>query len=434
MSVPANASTEPASLPEAPASAVPAASGVPSITNVRSVEITPVEPVLTITVPVPENPGPHIALLLPLKSKSSELVLAADAVLQGFSAAADVQRGIQVRLYSSEDEAKEVVALFRQAHANGAIGVVGPLTRNGVAALANYPDIRIPTLALNLIEPTAYSTRMYFFGLSVENEARQVAQNALHANLYHATIISTGSAFSKRLSGAFTDEWKNRGGSITAEVIFNKNYEILGNLPMAPWPKGTQPKPEPQLSPDGEVIELSRPLPPPVAPGNMVFLATDHDTARLIRPYLNPSLPVYATSQLFKNNTLKLANFDLNDIHFVDMPWLVEPDHPAVMSYPRAAKQLDANVDRLYALGIDAYRLMYVLLTNRLETALPLDGVTGTIQLHSQQFLREPKPAFFQQGMGLTKATLAALNAAKAAEKLQGNFPDAASGVPSTAK
>jgi outer membrane PBP1 activator LpoA protein len=117
---------------------------------------------------------------------------------------------------------------------------------------------------------------------------------------------------------------------------------------------------------------------------------------------------------VFVGNANKLNNFDLNDIHFVDMPWLLEPDHPAVMIYPRAATPLDPEMDRLYALGIDAYRLVYLLLSN---SPLPLDGVTGSINMDRQQFVREPIPAFFKQGMGLTKATLAALNAAKAEAK-----------------
>jgi outer membrane PBP1 activator LpoA protein len=150
----------------------------------------------------------------------------------------------------------------------------------------------------------------------------------------------------------------------------------------------------------------------------MVFLAADMDKARLIRPYLNPNIPVYGTSQLFRGNSDALVNYDLNEIRFIDMPWLLQLDHPAVMIYPHAIPPLDIDRERLYALGIDAYRLIQVMLSSKLEAALPLDGVTGRISMGSNnQLQREPVLALFKLGRGLTPEALAAINAAKAAEK-----------------
>ena len=387
-----------------------------------------------LSAPVGENSAPHIALLLPLKSKSSALARAAEVVEQGFTAAASVQHGIPVRVYPCIDESKDVISVYKQALANGALAVAGPLTRDGVTTLANYSGINVPTLALNATEVPKNSYNLYFFGLPVENEARQVAQLAGKARLRNATIISTGTPLSKRLAAAFADEWTNMGGIITAEVLFTDDFSVLTNLPVAPWPEGTEPKPVSAVSDSGDPLPPGRPLPPPVAPGNVAFIAADHDKARLIRPYLNPTLPVYATSLVFKGNANTLANFDLNEIHFVDMPWLLQPDHPAVMVYPHSATLLEPEVDRLYALGIDSYRIIYTLLTSFPNNAWPLDGVTGRLRLTGQQFVREPIPAFFRQGMGLTAETLAALNAAKAAAKAAAKQAESASSVLSTPK
>src|SRR5574340_944660 len=80
------------------------------------------------TEPLPpgdENPVPHIALLLPLKS--AVFGSAAEAVRQGFQAAADLEmqlpRRLPVRVYSSFDESKDIVALYGQAIAAGARAV-----------------------------------------------------------------------------------------------------------------------------------------------------------------------------------------------------------------------------------------------------------------------------------------------------------------------
>ncbi len=377
-----------------------------------------------------DNVAPHIALLLPLKSRSPALARAAEVVQEGFAAASSVQRGIPVRIYASADESKDVITLYHQAIANGALAVVGPLTHDGVSTLAGYSGINVPTLALNTTEKTNYSYNLYFFGLPVENEAREIAHLATNSKLRNATIISTGTPLSKRLASAFAEEWINLGGTITAEVLFQDDYSVLTNLPVAPWPEGTEPKPASAVTDDGEPLAAGRPLPPPIAPGNMAFIAADHEKARLIRPYLNPTLPVYATSMVFKGNANTLANYDLNEIHFVDMPWLLQPDHPAVMIYPHSSSLLEPEVDRLYALGIDSYRLVYALLANQPNNVLPLDGVTGRIRLNGQQFQREPLPAFFRQGLGLTTETLAALNASKAAAKAALKQAENASSAP----
>ena len=70
-------------------------------------------------------------------------------------------------------------------------------------------------------------------------------------------------------------------------------------------------------------------------------------------------------------------SFDVN-VTFVDMPWLIEPDHPAVMGYPRPDPG-SAEFERLYALGIDAWRIAKMLLAG--ERSLKLDGVTGELTL-----------------------------------------------------
>ena len=150
----------------------------------------------------------------------------------------------------------------------------------------------------------------------------------------------------------------------------------------------------------------------------MVFVAANAEQARKFRPFLNAVLPVYATSQIFNGNANMLINYDLRDVIFVDMPWLLQPDHPAVMIYPRSNPPLETDMERLYALGIDSYRLLQIMIDNHYGRNLPLDGVTGIIRLNpDHQFEREATMASFKQGLGLTKEALAALKAAAKAEK-----------------
>ncbi len=338
------------------------------------------------------NPAAHIALLLPLKSTPFER--AADAVRQGFFAAASSQQQtLPIRVYGSTDESQDIVALYKIALANGAVAVAGPLTRDGVVALADYPNIDVPTLALNIVE-NEVADKLYFFGLSAEAEARQVAQLATAAKLHYATIISTGTALSKRLSLAFAEEWKSLGGSVTEEILYKNDPAALALLPTV----AGEGAPDDLSTPRSDDADPDFIPPPTIAPGNMVFLAADVEKARVIRPYLNAALPIYATSQLFNGNTDTLTNYDQNDVYFVGMPWLLQPDHPAVMIYPRANPALEPDRERLYALGVDAFRLLNIMLSNSYRTALPLDGVTGRIHLRNKQFQRDAIPAQIKQG------------------------------------
>ncbi len=315
-----------------------------------------------------ETPFPHIALLLPVQSPI--FGASADAVRRGFMAAINPKRpALPVKVYSNFDENAGVVAIYRQAIANGARAVVGPLTRNGVIALAAEQDIPVPTLALNIVEGQP-AKQLYFFGMAVEAEARQVAQLAIKQGLHQAIIITDHSQLSQRLQSAFEEEWSGQANAtdrgILREIEFNGDPSVFADI--------------------ADITDT------------MVFLAADARKARLIRPYLPNKLPIYATSQIFVGNDKSLTNYDLNGIRFVDMPWLLQPDHPAVMVYPRADPPLPIDQERLYALGIDSSRLIQLLLDGKAASSLPLDGVTGQIFLGGHTFQRTAVPAVFVQG------------------------------------
>jgi outer membrane PBP1 activator LpoA protein len=88
-----------------------------------------------------------------------------------------------------------------------------------------------------------------------------------------------------------------------------------------------------------------------------------------------------------------IVNLDLQGLRYGEMPWFIQPDHPAVMVYPQPRIAMSVEQERLYALGIDAYRL--ALLAVRGEAGKhPLDGVTGRITLEpGHTFARALAPA-----------------------------------------
>lgn len=320
--------------------------------------------------PVRDDAVPHIALLLPLDSKL--FGRHAEAVRDGVIAALKAQGGaaLPLREYAAGDTAEQALKSYIRAINAGARIVIGPLTRDGVAAIVGSAATLVPTLALNVAEghAGALPENVYTLSLQIEAEARQVAQLAWQDGHRRAVTLAADTPLSRRIHQAFVDEYTRLGGAHASAYSFSPEPEALGRVRRA--------------------VEAGKP--------DMVFLALDFARARLARPYFG-SLPVYATSQVNPGNAGPLAGFDLAGVRFLDMPWLLLPDHPAVMIYPRPSYREAVELERFYALGIDALRLALMLAAGRGEPAL--DGVTGRLTLgRDRHFARGLTPAQFADG------------------------------------
>jgi outer membrane PBP1 activator LpoA protein len=317
----------------------------------------------------PDQPGPHIAVLLPLRSPS--IGRQADAVRMGILEAAKVHRGTTLPLVvrATSDESFDVVQAYEDVVRAGAQLVIGPLTRSAVTGLAGTVLVTVPTLALSAPDDDSpRPANLYVFGLQVENEAKQVAQLARQQGRHNAIVVLSETGLSRRLAQAFAEEFMRRGGTIQDQF---------------------------QSTSDGpNLIKLRESIANGVS--DVVFLALDAPRAKLIRSYLGSTVPIFATSMVH-TSAQPLANFELNGVYFVDMPWLLSPDHPAVLSYARQ-EQAGLEFQRFYALGIDAYRIAQDLLKPP-SSQTPLDGVTGYITLEKDhRYVRELIPAQFSQG------------------------------------
>lgn len=318
-----------------------------------------------------------VAVLLPLDSPS--FGRAAEHVRNGLTAAwtQSPDKGrIDLRFIPIGDQPNDVVGAYNKALTAGAAVIVGPLIRDQVsalaAALAQSPPVSVPTLALNVVDgEPRLPGNLFLFGLSTEAEARQVARLALRDGYRRALVLTQSNVFSRRVQQAFIDAFSTGGGSIAAQHVAVSDLGALNRL-------------------RAEI---------PGSGADMIFFAADLGTASTVRPFTDNHLPAFATSQLWSGPIDPNATFDLNGTRLLDMPWLVEPDHPAVMVFPRAQTTLAPENERLYALGIDAYRLAEMALDRALQPGLALDGVTGRIGLERGHWLtRAPVPAQVWQG------------------------------------
>jgi uncharacterized protein len=318
--------------------------------------------------PHPRVPAPHIALLLP--TTSATLARPADSVRQGILAAARVQGkgALPIVVYAIADEEKDVVANYEFAVAQGAKVVIGPLTRPGVNAMVARDAVSVPTLSLNAPDANLpMPAHLYVLSLQAEPEARQVASFARNEGRSAALVVTADAPLAKRTQQAFTEEFERDGGRIASVMKLPADTKALGKL------RSTY----------------------AASHADMIFFACDGQRARFLRAFADKDTPFYGTSQLFAARGDPMTNSDLEGVRFLDMPWLLQPDHPAVMIYPRPNPPPASNdYERLYALGIDAYRVSQALLSAPPPSVESIDGVTGRINLSDGQiFERTLTPA-----------------------------------------
>ncbi len=315
----------------------------------------------------PDNAAPHIALLLPLQAPAFRAP--AEAVKLGFLSAAKLAtEAPEIRVYATADDEQAVLSSYQKALAGGARVVVGPLTKNAVLALADSDLPLVPTLALSVPDADIHRANLYLFGLSLEAEARQMAGYMARAGHRTLLIVSAATPLDKRVQTALASAWQAQGGQILPPIVFNQGGD---------------------LNAVRERVAQT--------PADAIFLAANAQEARMLHPYLSASSPIYATSLIFNGDSSAAQTIDLAGVRFLDMPWLLQPDHPAVMVYPRGPRG-DGDMARLYAMGIDAFRLAQLFFRGEMPASgAVLDGVTGQIQLNAQrQFSRDLTAAEFQ--------------------------------------
>jgi outer membrane PBP1 activator LpoA protein len=320
-------------------------------------------------------------LLLP--SQSTPFARAAEVVRQGFFAAqaADAQP-MTVRVIEIDDDPKRLQRVLSTAREQGADVVAGPLTRPQVNA-ALKANVTIPTVTLSLPESDVLAPpSLLAFGLSIEQEARAMVQavvgtlappraGAPTRPTPRFVLLTGEGSLSRRAGAAFRDALRAAGERVTM-ISVDLKYDALQTLGDAVF----------RAEPEG------------------VFLALDAREAAIVRPRLPHDVALYGTSQVnLGGSESALLARDLEGVFFVDAPWLLESDHPAVMVHARPDQPLSAELNRLYALGIDAYRLAGEWRTGR--TRFELDGVTGSLQVDRSMSARvERWPAFavFRKG------------------------------------
>jgi outer membrane PBP1 activator LpoA protein len=300
----------------------------------------------------------------------------------------DMPHKAELEIINASTDAAEFNLQYRQAIENGADFVVGPINKELIESLQNRDSMPVPTLALNYGDESKPSDlNLYQFGLNPEDEAEQIADYALAQGRRHAITLVPDTSWGQRLRQAFKSRFESLGGYVVDSETYpsrKSDYSVsikkLLNLDTSDLRK----------SMIQQVIRQSVEFNPRRRQDvDMIFVAANSRQARLIKPQLKfhhaQKLPVYATSHISSSNANADDDRDLNDILFVDIPWMLDNknnlDHQNISKlWPNSSKRFS----RLFAFGIDAYRLIPSL---RRLMINPQDSVlehTGALSVNSK--------------------------------------------------
>ena len=320
-----------------------------------------------------------IALLIPPREGPFERV--ANSVVAGVRASHSRDGdGVVVEVIETDSDPQALGRVFVDLRERGVSMALGPLTRDGVNALMTLDRAPgVPTLALNLPDgelPAPAQT--LFFGVSIEAESRQAAaiafeqaQGANGKRAPRAVSVGASSRLAQRSAKAFRDEWSQRGGEIDEPIEFD-------------------PKRSSQAFRDA--IRDENP--------DVVFLALNPEQARSARNSIGRRVRLWSSSMASIGQTKLLRLPELDGMRLLDMPWQVDPSHLAVMAYPKAPANYTIEMQRLYALGIDAFRIGRQIMAG--GAAFELDGVTGHLSYDptvATRVQRRPVVAEYRDGM-----------------------------------
>ena len=353
------------------------------------------------------QPPAQVALLLPLNGKLAEAATAIrDGALAAYYDTPDTALQPRLQIIDSGDTAESALAAYQQAVLDGAQFVIGPLRKEAVQALATQPQLAVPVLALNQLEEQAQSTpSLYQFGLAPEDEAREVARLAWHEGYTRTIALLPESEWGERVYAAFAEEWQILGGEILDVQRYDNSKTDHGKIISASLHLDSSKARHQQLTRQlGMNLEFE---PRRREDVDFFFLIASPSQARLIRPQLSfyraTSLPVYATSRVYSGQPNAAQDADMNGIVFCDMPWTLDKDsnwqhlQQTINDFwPVAANRYA----RLYALGIDAYRLVSYLGNSNAGMFGAYRGVTGNLTLTYQGLVsRTLRCAEFRHGV-----------------------------------
>ncbi|MCG6118654.1 MAG: penicillin-binding protein activator [Aquimonas sp.] len=337
----------------------------------------------------------RVALLLP---RSGTFAAAGEAVRDGFLSGyfADPGERPELTFYDAGDSVETALAAYRAAAADGAQRVVGPLSREAVAALFEQGALRVPVLALNRGTSTP-PPGSQSFALSPEDEGIEAARRMLALGYRRLMLAAGTDEHSRRVLAALVPAYTRGGGQIVAEMnLSGAGPDYSNQIRAAIRAAGSRSAAE---APATAGQRESRRDTSVYVEVDAIYIAVRYEQARLLVPQLRAAgifdRPLLASSQIRPPESAARPDRDFDGIEFTELPWLLgamppTPGLPSAQDSRRLASSQGQSA-RLFAFGIDAYRVLAALPALSRLPGTAIDGASGTLRLDDfGQVLRAP--------------------------------------------
>lgn len=328
------------------------------------------------TTVLPTSIAGGYALLLPI---SGDLAKAGQALRDGFISAwyELPEPRLPLRVYDSGKDAAQAVAAYQSAQRDGAGFIIGPLTKDGVVAVAAQA-VGLPWLTLNYVDGLIPGATQ--FGLAPEDEARAAALDAIANGRRQALTLAPSNPWGERALAAFNIAFLEQGGSVLQSTRYAPGTQDFGT-PL----RGL-------LALDASQqrhLALER-----ILGVQAEFEARPRDDAELLFAPLTATEARALAPQLDFFHARDLASYTISAAHsgrvdrqldglrLCDMPWVLDDSGTWSAQRARARDLFPESMrdqPRLFALGGDALRLTRA--RDALARGQDVDGATGRLAL-----------------------------------------------------
>jgi hypothetical protein len=348
-----------------------------------------------------------IAILLP---GSGPFVEAAKAIKQGIIAA-HYASGSSAHLQFYEVESDEfsgrsnVTSQYQAAVSAGAGLVIGPLQKASVEAIAAMPELSVPVLALNRVDERLSRPNLFQFGLAPEDDAEAAAAFARKKGYHHAVVLAPRGEWGDRVANAFNTAWRQEGGDILYQSRYSESENDFRDtlIPLMGLDASEQ-----RYRALKGVLGRSLDFEPRRRQDiDFLFLVARPLKARQLVPQLkfhrSGDLPLIATSHAYTGTPDPQQDIDLNELIITDIPWMFadsnESSDPVEQQLQSQSQVSGGSLLRLYAMGVDAYRLVAELNSMSRDEQQVYHGATGDLTVNGQgQVQREMPWGRFKNG------------------------------------
>ena len=260
------------------------------------------------------------------------------------------------------------------------------------------------------LETIVNMTTVNYFGLAPEDEARQLATFIFKKGYRAPIVIASQSSLYQRMDATFKSRWEtlnsleNKQRTNITSVAFNDSNSLREGVTQALDVAQSNARiNQIEYMTNDEVYNLPRSRRDIDA---IVAFASPQDTELLnpiieasLNPYDDKLVPVYATSRSMDYDSGKNQWRDLQNVHFIDMPWLMPNHQWQQLSNDAANAWENQNTmqKRLFAFGFDAYQLLPQLGMLNTLNYLTHEGLTGTLSVNQKgEVVREQPQAIIR--------------------------------------